>query len=225
MRSAILLAAAINCAGAESAQLTPSHPSLLWNEADSWTIRVERFARPSKDDSPREPGTLDRRKAISVYHLEIKVLPEIDDGGDKCVPVCFLPSNDAPVDIGTAWRVHIRKRDGVPVRFFKEDRELSLLFLEKIGGANFITKFPEGIPLEFIPFSEPKHPAGQAYRSVFVRGMTTGRNATYLECTLRSGKEIFTKIVQHWPEGGKWWDRYERYIQGQKDLVTIRKPS
>jgi hypothetical protein len=95
-----------------------------------------------------------------------------------------------------------------------------IAWLERFGGASFITAAPEGYPVEIFPL----HELGQ-FSSSKSGATLTLRNEKkdgfiIVEAVLTFGEKDRLLIRQKWIEGEKWWREYERYVDGRKDLYA-----
>jgi hypothetical protein len=95
-------------------------------------------------------------------------------------------------------------------------------WLEHFGEATFLTAAPAGCPLEMFPLVSGQW-SGASGQELTLTKKKDGE-FTIIEAVVKSPRSRVGLVIrQKWVEGEKWWREYERYVDGEKDLVASRE--
>jgi hypothetical protein len=174
-------------------------------------VEVPDRSEPKSGDPKSGEAKPDEKFKEYILHAAIRGTEKIN--GHLCWKVEFGVSGKERLGGSFRFRVSLDAKDGWPRKAFsfKDYRPMPI---QQVGDARLLTVAPEGIPLDFLPLLGPMEAkSGDSTLTVAREG-----DSLVQTVTLTRGMKKELVIRQEWKEGATWWDKYERYRDGQLDL-------
>lgn len=186
-----------------------------WKAGNLWLVDVDIVQRADAED---------KNEKSARFQMEVIVTGTDRVGASQCWLVLFRPRKGAPFSMGQPYIVFVDQETGWPRKLARanEDAIPEAVIVQRFAHVTTVTGAPHGFPLEIMPLFESRDIKVEGYPvSLSLRKRDEGKQTIFEARVTFEGKEELL-IRQRWTEGQPWWDEYERYVNGRKDLFARR---
>lgn len=196
--------------------LRAAGPPLDWKLGEAFQLSVQVYSRMG--EGYKRSTSADEAKPIASYTMYAVPQPVLPNEECGCWKLQFLPISKVP-EFKDSYRIWIDKSTGHTRKGSRLTRS-EVIELPPADFAVIILNAPAGYPLEFIPdIASATFPTARAGVTLEVTSRSLEGGSERKAIVRRNGKAEI-EIRQRWLAGAKWWNEYERFYRGQRELTA-----